>query len=102
MIDRGCSLTPCTRPLSPRKVSSVELERAIAEGLGPSVVADVAAVGVPSPGGGPELLVVFLVIKQLASDDGEARRQAMLSTEALLEACQREVGVVLLATSPAL
>ncbi|CAK0785824.1 hypothetical protein CVIRNUC_009036 [Coccomyxa viridis] len=41
------------------KVSSVELERACAEGV--PAVQEVAAVGVPSPGGGPEQLVLFVV-----------------------------------------
>lgn len=41
------------------QVSSVELERACAEGV--PAVQEVAAVGVPSPGGGPEQLVLFVV-----------------------------------------
>eukprot|EP00887_Chlorella_sp_A99_P006425 scaffold3.g6425.t1 len=41
------------------KVSSVELERACVEGV--SGVAEAAAVACPTPGGGPERLVLFLV-----------------------------------------
>jgi acyl-coenzyme A synthetase/AMP-(fatty) acid ligase len=41
-------------------VSSVELERVIMEHLGDQVM-EVAAVGVPTPGGGPELLHLFVV-----------------------------------------
>ena len=37
----------------------MELERACAEGV--PAVQEVAAVGVPSPGGGPEQLVLFVV-----------------------------------------
>lgn len=44
------------------KVSSVELERCIAEGV--SGLVEAAAVGVPSPGGGPEHLHLFLVLKR--------------------------------------
>lgn len=41
------------------QVSSVELERACVEGV--PDVQEAAAVGVPSPGGGPEQLLLFLV-----------------------------------------
>jgi acyl-CoA synthetase (AMP-forming)/AMP-acid ligase II len=41
------------------QVSSVELERACVEGV--PCIQEAAAVGVPSPGGGPEQLVLFLV-----------------------------------------
>ncbi|GAX83596.1 hypothetical protein CEUSTIGMA_g11021.t1 [Chlamydomonas eustigma] len=61
------------------KVSSVEIERAVLEGL-PDVVADVAAVGVPTLGGGPEQLVLFIV------QHGHGG-----NIEVLLETCQREV-----------
>jgi acyl-coenzyme A synthetase/AMP-(fatty) acid ligase len=44
------------------KVSSVELERAVTEGV-PSV-AEAAAIAIPTPGGGPEQLVLFLVLHQ--------------------------------------
>lgn len=49
------------------KVGSVELEQAVMEGLGAGRVVEVAAVGVPSGGGrggGPEKLVLFLVLKE--------------------------------------
>ena len=42
------------------KVSSVELERAVAEGV--PEVAEAAAVAVPAIGGGPDMLVLFLVL----------------------------------------
>ncbi len=51
------------------QVSSVELERAVLEGL-PEQVAEAAAVGVPTPGGGPERLVLFVVLKQQAGGVG--------------------------------
>lgn len=42
------------------KVSSAELERCVLERL-PHLVSEAAAVGAPSPGGGPERLVLFVV-----------------------------------------
>lgn len=45
------------------KISSVELERAVERNV--ADVAEVAAVGVPTPGGGPERLHLFVVLKQL-------------------------------------
>ena len=43
----------------------MELERACVEGV-PSIL-EAAAVGLPSPGGGPEQLVLFLVLQRAAS-----------------------------------
>jgi acetyl-CoA synthetase len=42
------------------KVSSAELERCVLERV--AIVGEAAAVGVPSPGGGPERLVLFVVL----------------------------------------
>jgi len=59
------------------KVGSVELEQAVMEGLGEARVVEVAAVGVPSGGGrggrgGPEKLVLFLVLTEKGGgQDGE-------------------------------
>jgi acyl-coenzyme A synthetase/AMP-(fatty) acid ligase len=47
-------------------VSSVELERVVLEHLN-RVVLEAAAVGVPTPGGGPELLHLFLVLHPSAA-----------------------------------
>lgn len=49
-------------------MSSVELERVLLQHV-PSV-SEVAAVGVAAPGGGPELLHLFVVPRQLRADDG--------------------------------
>jgi acetyl-CoA synthetase len=62
------------------QVSSVELERVVLERLGEQLL-DAAAVGVPTPGGGPELLHLFVVPR-------EAGRDA-----ALLAACQAAIRV---------
>lgn len=48
------------------QVSSVELERVVLEHLN-RVVLEAAAVGVPTPGGGPELLHLFLVLHPSAA-----------------------------------
>ncbi|KAG7669817.1 hypothetical protein KSW81_007961 [Nannochloris sp. 'desiccata'] len=48
------------------KVSSVELERAVVEGVGE--VAEAAAVAVPPADGGPDKLVLFLVLKSSEGD----------------------------------
>jgi hypothetical protein len=52
----------CCCPSGGIKVSSVELERAVAEGV--PAVAEGAAIAIPTPGGGPEQLVLFLVLHQ--------------------------------------
>jgi acyl-coenzyme A synthetase/AMP-(fatty) acid ligase len=67
------------------KVSSVEIERAVTEGMS-DVVAAAAAVGVPAPGGGPEQLAIVLTLLP-----PERRSGAVPGTVELLEACQREV-----------
>lgn len=69
------------------QVSSVELERTIVE-LVPGVL-EAAAVGVPEPGGGPERLFVFLVMKpgsECSSGPDDGKRWA-----GLREACQAAV-----------
>ena len=66
------------------KVSSVELERAVTEGM-PGVVAEAAAVGIPTPGGGPERLA--LVLRLLPQPSGAVP----LTPLALVEICQREI-----------
>ncbi len=50
------------------QVSSVELERAVVEGV--PGVAEAAAVGVAAAGGGPEELVLFLVLRGGAAGAG--------------------------------
>jgi acyl-coenzyme A synthetase/AMP-(fatty) acid ligase len=50
------------------KVSSVELERAVVEGVGE--VAEAAAVAIPPADGGPDKLVLFLVLKNSEGDVG--------------------------------
>lgn len=54
-------------------MSSVELERACVEGV--PCVMEVAAVGVPSPGGGPEQLVLFLVPRSGRENPDATKRQ---------------------------
>jgi acyl-coenzyme A synthetase/AMP-(fatty) acid ligase len=51
------------------KVSSVEIERCLLSAL-PGALAEVAAVGVPAPGGGPELLHLFVVLPPSQSGGG--------------------------------
>ncbi|KAK9822001.1 hypothetical protein WJX81_007477 [Elliptochloris bilobata] len=63
------------------KVSSVELERSVAEGV--PGVAEVAAVGVPRQGGGPERLVLHVVL--------EAGARVHPGPAALLKACQAAI-----------
>ncbi|KAK9802017.1 hypothetical protein WJX73_001758 [Symbiochloris irregularis] len=53
------------------KVSSVELERACVEGT--SEVMEAAAVGVPTPGGGPDKLVLFLVLQPSSSQAADTK-----------------------------
>lgn len=50
------------------QVSSVELERACVEGV-PEIM-EAAAVGVPAPGGGPDRLVLFVVLQASAAGGG--------------------------------
>mmetsp|Transcript_14712 Transcript_14712/g.36670 ORF Transcript_14712/g.36670 Transcript_14712/m.36670 type:complete len:810 (-) Transcript_14712:172-2601(-) len=56
------------------KVSSVELERAVVERV--QGVAEAAAVGVPTPGGGPEQLVLFVVLRPGSTPPGAKELQA--------------------------
>ena len=67
-----------------RQVSSVELERVCVEGV--SSVLEAAAVGVPSPGGGPEQLVLFLVPHQ---QQGGSRRETADAARAQCQATIR-------------
>ncbi len=72
--------------LLPKKVSSVEIERVIMEAV--PAVAEVAAVGIPARGGGPELLHLFVVPK--GSTDGSSSSGGGGASEpaALQKACQ--------------
>jgi hypothetical protein len=62
------SLSAPTNSLGFGQVSSVEIER-ICNGVDKNVV-ETAAIGVPSPGGGPEQLVIAVVLKD--SDNTKA------------------------------
>lgn len=62
------------------KVSSVELERAVTEGV--LEVAEAAAVAVPPADGGPDKLVLFLVLKTNTSELNDAK---------LTRACQHAI-----------
>ncbi|GAB4821930.1 hypothetical protein N2152v2_008976 [Parachlorella kessleri] len=55
------------------KVSSVELERACVENV--ADVVEAAAVACPTPGGGPEQLFLFLVVRPGCQQDPQALRQ---------------------------
>ncbi|KAE8125011.1 hypothetical protein FH972_019849 [Carpinus fangiana] len=59
------SLSAPTNSLGFGQVSSVEIER-ICNGVDKNVV-ETAAIGVPSPGGGPEQLVIAVVLKDLGN-----------------------------------
>jgi len=63
-------------------VSSVELEAAVMAGV--PDVAEAAAVGVARPGGGPERLVLHVVLRPAAAAGGAAPAE-------LLRACQAAV-----------
>ena len=56
----------------PLQVSSVELERVCNEAH--DDVLETAAISVPPPGGGPERLVVFAVLRNGTADAAELRR----------------------------
>ena len=93
------------------KVSSVELERAVLEGVGVGTagaegggegVAEVAAVGVPSPGGGPEQLYLFLVLAAAPQGGsgrcnngeggaGEQQQQPVQGPSLLTQRCQAAI-----------
>jgi acyl-coenzyme A synthetase/AMP-(fatty) acid ligase len=60
-------------------VSSVELERVLLEELNHSLL-EVAAVGVPSPGGGPELLHLFVVRHPSATPSSSSSNSTSSST----------------------
>lgn len=51
------------------QVSSVDLERVCMQAV--SRVSEAAAVGVPAPGGGPERLVMFIVLQKQGSSCGK-------------------------------
>ena len=61
-------------------MSSVELERAVVSNV--AVVSEAAAVGLPTPGGGPEQLLMFLVLHSSAAV------QDVAAVEALKKECQ--------------
>ncbi len=67
----------CSRPLktaSAVQVSSVELERACVQGV--PDIQEAAAVGVPSPGGGPEQLVLFVVPRDTGASSSNSKIKA--------------------------
>ena len=66
----------------PKKVASVELERAVLEAVG-ELVLEAAAIGAPTPGGGPEQLHLFVVPRPGAAAVADEAR--------LLSACQAAV-----------
>lgn len=66
------------------QISSVELERVVMQNV-PGVL-EVAAVGVPSPGGGPELLHLFVVPESASSAS-----EAAAVVKKLQHACQAAV-----------
>lgn len=63
-------------------MSSVELERACVEGI--PGIQEAAAVGVPSPGGGPEQLVLFLVPRGAPSDGDKVKAQCQAAIRSKL------------------
>jgi hypothetical protein len=76
------------------QVGSVEIERAVVEGV--AVVAEAAAVGVPSPGGGPEQLQLFVVLRapSVPCDSASASvagAPGKAAGDSLLQACRAEV-----------
>lgn len=62
----------------------MELERAVQEGV--DAVSEVAAVGIPTPGGGPERLVLFVVPRGAGQEQGGGEAAA-----ALVRACQAAI-----------
>jgi len=70
------------------QVSSVDLERVCARSV--PAVHEVAAVGVPTPGGGPERLVLFVVLEEGATSTGAAGSDAE-AVKALQAACQAAI-----------
>ena len=79
--------------MSVMQVSSVDLERVCVRAV--PAVHEVAAVGVPTPGGGPERLVLFVVLEEGAS--GRDTRSAGATgsdadaLQALRAACQAAI-----------
>ncbi len=77
------------------QVSSVDLERVCARSV--PAVHEVAAVGVPTPGGGPERLVLFVVLEDGAAGRGTASASTGTAgidadaVKALRAACQAAI-----------
>jgi len=82
---RAHGRTDDTMNLGGIKVSSVELERAVMERV-PGVV-EAAAIAVPPPDGGPDRLVVFLVM--LSDDTKVVKNEACM--DGLKHACQSAI-----------
>ena len=61
----------------------MELERTVVSNV--AVVSEAAAVGLPTPGGGPEQLLMFLVLRSAAAV------QDVAAIEALKKACQAAI-----------
>ena len=74
-------------------MSSVDLERVCVRAV--PAVHEAAAVGIPSPGGGPERLVLFVVLDKGATSGDTAGNSAGSSggdgLKALLAACQAAI-----------
>ncbi|KAK9862190.1 hypothetical protein WJX84_000590 [Apatococcus fuscideae] len=70
------------------KVSSVELEKACTSEVGS--VMEAAAVAVPSPGGGPSRLALFLVLRSSAAGHGGGAGDAPDTTQ-LRQQCQQAI-----------
>lgn len=67
--------------LSTSQVSSVELERVVLEAV--PGVAEAAAVGIPTPGGGPEQLCLFIVLGAATSANTAVSKERLVEVKTL-------------------
>jgi acyl-coenzyme A synthetase/AMP-(fatty) acid ligase len=70
------------------QVSSVELERVVLQHV-PAIL-EAAAVGFPTPGGGPEQLHIFVVLPHAAVGGGGGTGQPDRADSAMLQKLQQE------------